>query len=335
MNGDTWHEISKPGGQYHQIFCSLQEALSLTKVTFKTTEAEAAPEISEFLEVSVVPTVVAFRGFEILGKLEGANPNELKKLAIKLENVAKMAPALESQSKSGVNSSSSASPAAAAVSSLAAKAPITEAHLKSIIGTSQVMLFMKGSPDAPRCGFSRQIVEILRKNEITFGHFDILTDEDVRTQLKVLSDWPTYPQLYVKGALIGGLDIVKEMESLSGTPLKEQLGVIEESVFKFQSLDDRLRALTRQAPVMLFIKGSPTTPRCGFSRQLCELLNSESVSYGYFDILTDAEVREGLKTFSDWPTYPQLYARGTLVGGLDIIKEMKSAGPLAGQLLIV
>jgi Grx4 family monothiol glutaredoxin len=331
----SWHEISKPGGQYHQIFNSLQDALSLTKVTFKTTEAEAAPEISESLEISVVPTVVAFRGSQIVGKLEGANPNELKKLAIKLENLAKMAPALESQPKiSGANGNSlvasASAPAPVVVPEV--KQPVTEERLKSLIGSNQVMLFMKGSPDAPRCGFSRQIVEILRKHEIIFGHFDILLDEEVRAQLKVFSDWPTYPQLYVKSVLVGGLDIVKEMEA-SGAPLKEQLEIEEESVFKIKSLDARLRALTNQAPIVLFMKGSPTTPRCGFSRQICELLNNESISYAYFDILGDNEVREGLKKFSDWPTYPQLYVKGTLVGGLDIVKEMKAAGPLAEQLV--
>lgn len=125
---------------------------------------------------------------------------------------------------------------------------------------------------------------------------------------------------------------MKEMEA-SGAPLKEQLEIEEESVFKIKSLDARLRALINQAPIVLFMKGSPTTPRCGFSRQICELLNNESISYAYFDILGDNEVRDGLKKLSDWPTYPQLYVKGTLVGGLDIVKEMKAAGPLAEQLV--
>jgi Grx4 family monothiol glutaredoxin len=73
------------------------------------------------------------------------------------------------------------------------------------------MLFMKGQPGAPRCGFSRQIVEILQTNQIPFASFDILTDEDVRAGLKVYSEWPTYPQLYVQGSLIGGSDIISEM----------------------------------------------------------------------------------------------------------------------------
>ena len=73
------------------------------------------------------------------------------------------------------------------------------------------MLFMKGEPDAPRCGFSRQIIGILNQTGVSYSHFDILSDNDIRQGLKKYSDWPTYPQLYVKSELIGGLDIVKEM----------------------------------------------------------------------------------------------------------------------------
>jgi len=70
---------------------------------------------------------------------------------------------------------------------------------------------MKGTPDAPRCGFSNQIVEVLKVNDISFSSFDILEDNEVRQGLKEFSEWPTYPQLYIKGELMGGLDIVKEM----------------------------------------------------------------------------------------------------------------------------
>jgi Grx4 family monothiol glutaredoxin len=86
------------------------------------------------------------------------------------------------------------------------------------------MLFMKGSPEQPRCGFSRQIVEILQGEKISFSTFDILTDEEVRAGLKTYSDWPTYPQLYANGSLVGGLDIVKEMVA-SGDKLGDQLGL--------------------------------------------------------------------------------------------------------------
>jgi Grx4 family monothiol glutaredoxin len=86
------------------------------------------------------------------------------------------------------------------------------------------------------------------------------------------------------------------------------------------------------APVMLFMKGSPAAPRCGFSRQITEILSENNVPFASFDILTNESVREALKKYSDWPTYPQLYVSGELIGGLDILKDIASSGNLASEL---
>nr|AAF28843.1 PKCq-interacting protein PICOT [Rattus norvegicus] len=181
------------------------------------------------------------------------------------------------------------------------------------------LFFMKGTPQEPRCGFSKQMVEILHKHNIQFSSFDIFSDEEVRQGLKTYSNWPTYPQLYVSGELIGGLDIIKELEA------SEELDTI---CPKAPKLEERLKVLTNKASVMLFMKGNKQEAKCGFSKQILEILNSTGVEYETFDILEDEEVRQGLKTFSNWPTYPQLYVRGDLVGGLDIVKELKDNGEL-------
>ncbi|KAJ1334095.1 thioredoxin 1 [Microdochium nivale] len=94
-----------------------------------------------------------------------------------------------------------------------------------------------------------------------------------------------------------------------------------------EELNKKLGELVRAAPVMLFMKGTPSGPQCGFSRQLVALLRERSVKYGFFNILADDEVRQGLKEFADWPTYPQLWMDGELVGGLDIIKEELESDP--------
>ena len=73
---------------------------------------------------------------------------------------------------------------------------------------------------------------------------------------------------------------------------------------------------------MLFMKGDADDPKCGFSTTAVQLLRDQSIEFGTFDILSDEEVRQGLKEFSNWPTYPQLYAAGQLLGGLDIMKEL-------------
>ncbi|XP_051164441.1 glutaredoxin-3-like [Leptopilina boulardi] len=99
-----------------------------------------------------------------------------------------------------------------------------------------------------------------------------------------------------------------------------------------EALEDRLKRLINQAPCMLFMKGDPTTPRCGFSRTIVALLDSCNADYQTFDILQDNAVREGLKKFSDWPTYPQVYINGELIGGLDILKEMNESDTLKEML---
>ena len=86
-----------------------------------------------------------------------------------------------------------------------------------------------------------------------------------------------------------------------------------------EELHARLTELVKAAPVMLFMKGTPSAPQCGFSRQTVGILRERSVRYGFFNILADDEVRQGLKEFADWPTFPQLWVDGELVGGLDIV----------------
>ncbi|KAL8712430.1 MAG: hypothetical protein Q9220_003278 [cf. Caloplaca sp. 1 TL-2023] len=94
-----------------------------------------------------------------------------------------------------------------------------------------------------------------------------------------------------------------------------------------EELDTRLAELVKAAPVMLFMKGTPSAPQCGFSRTLVGILREKGVRYGFFNILADDDVRSGMKTFSDWPTFPQLYAGGEFVGGLDIVKEELESNP--------
>ena len=88
-----------------------------------------------------------------------------------------------------------------------------------------------------------------------------------------------------------------------------------------EELHKRLGELVKAAPVMLFMKGTPSAPQCGFSRQTVSLLREKGVRYGFFNILADDDVRQGLKEYSEWPTFPQVYCDGELVGGLDIVSD--------------
>ena len=88
-------------------------------------------------------------------------------------------------------------------------------------------------------------------------------------------------------------------------------------------------------PVVLFMKGTPDFPQCGFSGQAVQLLEACHASYAYFNIFEDPELREALKEYSNWPTYPQLYINGELVGGCDIIIDMYNKGDLQKALASV
>ena len=88
-------------------------------------------------------------------------------------------------------------------------------HVKSLIqnhiDNNEVCLFMKGTPDAPQCGFSMAVANILKILEVNYKGINVLEDQKIREGIKVFSDWPTIPQLYVKKEFVGGCDIVKEM----------------------------------------------------------------------------------------------------------------------------
>lgn len=87
-------------------------------------------------------------------------------------------------------------------------------HVVSQLRTDcqEILVALQGNPDAPRCGFSQQVVSALRSIDVPFDSHDILKDEELRQGLKDYSQWPTYPQLYVKGELLGGCDVILEMQ---------------------------------------------------------------------------------------------------------------------------
>ena len=83
--------------------------------------------------------------------------------------------------------------------------------IKDLIKVNDVCLFMKGTPDAPQCGFSMAVSNVLKHLKVNFNGVNVLEDENLRQGIKEFSDWPTIPQLYIQGEFVGGCDIVKEM----------------------------------------------------------------------------------------------------------------------------
>ncbi len=90
----------------------------------------------------------------------------------------------------------------------------------------------------------------------------------------------------------------------------------------------RIQQEVEENPVVLFMKGSPMFPQCGFSAAVVQVLSDAGVKFKGIDVLSDPSLREGIKQYSNWPTVPQLYIKGEFVGGCDIVREMHASGEL-------
>lgn len=173
-------------------------------ILFVSIDAEELPDISESYDVSAVPFFVLLKAHQIVRKLSGADPAELAK-AIETHSGA---PGFALPPPQKTAAPTTAGDAATADASEPAAEEDINTRLGKLVAAAPVMLFMKGTPSAPQCGFSRQLVGLLRDKGVRYGFFNILADDEVRQGLKTYSDWPTFPQLYVSGQLVGGLDIV-------------------------------------------------------------------------------------------------------------------------------
>lgn len=97
-------------------------------------------------------------------------------------------------------------------------------------------------------------------------------------------------------------------------------------------VNERIKDQIQTNPVLLYMKGTPDFPQCGFSGQTVAALKAIGKPFAYVNIFEDPEIREGLKAYSNWPTFPQLYVNGELVGGCDIVVEMYQSGELKSLL---
>lgn len=199
---------AEPCKAMNEIFKALSDEPANKNVMFLSINAEDNSEISELFEVSAVPYLILIQSGTILKELSGADPKEFVK-------------ALNEHRLSGPQSNGGVSERAENETNEDEEEEEDEddteeteeelnERLTKLTQAAPVMLFMKGSPSEPKCGFSRQMVGILREHQVRFGFFDILKDSSVREGLKKFSDWPTFPQLYVSGEFQGGLDIIKE-----------------------------------------------------------------------------------------------------------------------------
>ncbi|KAK0494123.1 glutaredoxin [Armillaria luteobubalina] len=200
-----WADFAEPCKQMNEVVLELSK--KYPAVLFLQVEAESQQDIAESFDIDAVPSFVILRVrirvIPYWTRISGANAQALT--AAIARHAA--SPSIHPLSKTDL------APAKAAdiVSEKKETEEELEKRMRGLMTKSKVVLFMKGSPDAPRCGFSRRITGLLKDQNVEYSHFDILSDEDVRQGLKKLNDWPTFPQLIINGEFVGGLDIVQEM----------------------------------------------------------------------------------------------------------------------------
>jgi Grx4 family monothiol glutaredoxin len=191
--------------------------------------AEDLPDISEEYDVTAVPFLVILRNKTVLETVSGSDATKVRSAierhanspATKPENIADQIPPMQKVTPRQGNGSATKNlssympskddPTTApqySAEELAGQKEDLHKRLTDLVKAAPVMLFMKGTPSSPQCGFSRQLVALLRENGVRYGFFNILADDEVRQGLKEFADWPTFPQLWIEGELIGGLDIV-------------------------------------------------------------------------------------------------------------------------------
>ena len=159
----------------------------------------------------------------------------------------------------------------------------TNDMIKNEIESNEVCLFMKGTPDAPQCGFSMAVTNILKILEVNFKSVDVLANQNVREGIKVYSDWPTIPQLYVKNEFVGGCDIIKEMyENGELAKLFETKGI---NVLENQNLREGIKVFSDWPTIpQLYVKnefigGCDIVKEMYESGELAKLFESKNINF--------------------------------------------------------
>jgi glutaredoxin-related protein len=208
--------------------------------------------------------------------------------------------------------------------------PLTDEQkkeLEELINTGSMTCFIKGSPSEPRCKFSKQLLRFLMDNNITkLAYHDILEDTFTRDALKVYSNWKTYPQIYVQGKLLGGIDAVKDLHAKG-----QFLDKIPKECFG-KGLYPRIRKIIDQQHVMLFMQGTPQEAKNDEDKQAVTILKETGVEFGYFDVSAAEDIAKGAPTYARFTGYPQLFVGGELLGGLSFLQEKQSQSKLADLL---
>lgn len=186
------------------------------------------------------------------------------------------------------------------------------AKIKILLEQPGVLLFIKGTPQDPECKFTRQLLEIISGLGIRFRYYDIIADSDIRHWLRHYNSWPTYPQIYIDGKLLGGLDVLKQKIETNTLELP--------AISRVSDPKERLTHILEEHKAVLFMDGTPNDDNLAeSSKSALEILKNVGIKVSVFNLAVDANLREHLATLSSIPAF---YAGKKLVGGIEVLQEL-------------
>jgi Grx4 family monothiol glutaredoxin len=174
----TWHS---PSIQLIQVFHELSR--TYPHIQHILIEAEALPELSMQYEIESVPTFIMLINALNIHKFEGTNVPQLTAMVKKYHTNSEINLVINAPEPSPVDN--------------------LNKRIAALIASQPMMIFIKGTPQDPECGFSRKLVDLLNESKCQYGSFNILADENIREEMKIYSNWPTFPQLYINSEFIG------------------------------------------------------------------------------------------------------------------------------------
>ena len=193
------------------------------------------------------------------------------------------------------------------------------ARIKELIEADTLVVIKKGDPVKNlRNVKARRVL-----NGYEYKSVDVRDEKNLDLWLQVYTGTKVFPMVFMGGVFKGSVEELAELT---------RAGEIFRTLS--QDLNSRLEKMTKSSKYFVAMMGSREDPICGFSKRLLAILESYEIDFDTFDISFDNEVCEGLKRFSDWPTYPQVYVNGELIGGYDICNQMHTEGALRQALLL-
>ena len=197
-------------------------------------------------------------------------------------------------------------------------------EIESVLNSSPMVAFIKGIPSEPKCKFTRRLLGHFKDLEIeNFKHFNILENQKIRSWLKVYSNWKTYPQVYINGEFVGGIDVVSELVEEG-----EFIDMVPDSCKKLPPTD-MFEQMLASFDVVVLIDGLPDKPNNDASKSLISTLNDNSIKYVTVDFSSlESEVKEHIKSKYGVSESPHIFLKKTSFGNEETLSKVISSGKL-------